>query len=36
MVVIITVFIFAGYFWVVDLAIAAAALTAVFHQFGHR
>jgi preprotein translocase subunit SecE len=34
-VVIITVFIFAGYFWLVDLAIGRG-IDAVFHQFGHR
>jgi preprotein translocase subunit SecE len=35
LVVIITVFIFAGYFWLVDLAIGRG-IDAVFHQLGHR
>jgi preprotein translocase subunit SecE len=35
LVVIITVFIFAGYFWLVDLAIGRV-IDAVFHQLGHR
>ena len=35
LVVIITVFIFAGYFWLVDLAIGRG-IDAVFHRLGHR